>query len=52
MTGAWAVQGRSQIGYPDRVDIELTYVREWSIWKDLGLLLKTVPAVVSMRGAN
>jgi exopolysaccharide biosynthesis polyprenyl glycosylphosphotransferase len=52
MTGAWAVQGRSQIGYPDRVDIELTYVREWSIWKDLGLLLKTVPAVVSMRGAS
>jgi exopolysaccharide production protein ExoY len=52
MTGAWAVQGRSQVGYPDRTHIELAYVREWSLWKDLGLLLKTIPAVLYMRGAG
>jgi exopolysaccharide biosynthesis polyprenyl glycosylphosphotransferase len=52
MTGAWAVEGRSQVGYPDRAHIELSYVREWNLWKDLGLLLKTIPAVLYMRGAN
>ena len=52
ITGAWAVQGRSNVGYPDRVDIELAYIREWSIWTDLGILVKTVPAVLSMRGAH
>jgi lipopolysaccharide/colanic/teichoic acid biosynthesis glycosyltransferase len=52
MTGAWAVQGRSQVGYPGRTHIELAYVREWSLWKDLGLLLKTIPAVLYMRGAG
>jgi exopolysaccharide biosynthesis polyprenyl glycosylphosphotransferase len=52
MTGAWAVGGRSQVGYPDRTHIELAYVREWTLWKDFGLLLKTIPAVLYMRGAS
>jgi exopolysaccharide biosynthesis polyprenyl glycosylphosphotransferase len=51
MTGAWAVQGRSQVGYPDRVDIELAYIREWSLGADLGILLQTIPAVLERRGA-
>jgi lipopolysaccharide/colanic/teichoic acid biosynthesis glycosyltransferase len=51
MTGAWAVQGRSHVGYPDRVDIELAYIREWSLGADLGILLQTIPAVLERRGA-
>jgi exopolysaccharide production protein ExoY len=51
MTGAWAVQGRSHVGYPDRVDIELAYIREWSLAADLAILLQTVPAVLERRGA-
>jgi lipopolysaccharide/colanic/teichoic acid biosynthesis glycosyltransferase len=52
MTGAWAVEGRSRVGYPDRARIELSYVLDWSLGTDLSLLLKTIPAVLYMRGAN
>jgi lipopolysaccharide/colanic/teichoic acid biosynthesis glycosyltransferase len=39
------------VGYPDRVDIELAYIREWSLGADLGILLQTIPAVLERRGA-
>lgn len=51
MTGAWAVNGRSRVGYPDRADLELQYVRRWSLVTDVGILLRTVPAVLRGRGA-
>jgi lipopolysaccharide/colanic/teichoic acid biosynthesis glycosyltransferase len=28
------------------------YIREWTIWKDLGILLRTIPTVLLMRGAH
>ena len=37
---------------PEVVRLETAYIREWTIWKDLGLLLRTIPAVVYMRGAS
>lgn len=52
MTGAWQVNGRSKVGYPHRADIELEYVRKWSIALDLTILVKTVPAVVGRWGAH
>jgi len=52
MTGAWAVNGRSRVGYPDRADIELDYVRNWSLARDLWILLTTIPAVLRLRGAH
>lgn len=52
MTGAWAVAGRSRVGYPDRVHMELTYVRNWSLLKDLQILAMTFPAVLRRRGAH
>jgi exopolysaccharide biosynthesis polyprenyl glycosylphosphotransferase len=52
ITGAWQVEGRSNIGYPDRVHIELQYVRKWSIFEDIRILLMTIPAVLSRRGAH
>lgn len=51
MTGAWQVNGRSHVGYPDRADIELEYVRSWSLARDLSILLKTMPAVLRRQGA-
>jgi lipopolysaccharide/colanic/teichoic acid biosynthesis glycosyltransferase len=51
LTGRWQVQGRSKLGYPDRVGVELAYVHEWSLRTDLAYLVKTVPAVLSRRGA-
>jgi len=52
MTGAWQINGRSQVGYPQRADIELDYVRNWSLGGDIAILLKTVPAVLGRRGAH
>jgi lipopolysaccharide/colanic/teichoic acid biosynthesis glycosyltransferase len=52
ITGVWQVHGRSCIGYPDRVQVELAGIRHSSFWHDLVLLAKTVPAVVTGRGAE
>ncbi len=51
ITGAWQVNGRSTIDYPDRVDIDAEYVRRWSVWLDIKILVKTPIAVLSTRGA-
>lgn len=52
MTGAWAVNGRSDVGYPDRAKMELGYIRNWALSSDLGILVRTVPAVFQSRGAH
>jgi exopolysaccharide production protein ExoY len=51
LTGAWAVQGRSRIGYPMRARIELEYARGWTLRGDLGILVRTVGVVLQRRGA-
>jgi lipopolysaccharide/colanic/teichoic acid biosynthesis glycosyltransferase len=51
LTGAWAVRGRSRIGYPERASIELGYARSWTIRGDLVILVKTVGVVLQRRGA-
>jgi exopolysaccharide production protein ExoY len=52
ITGAWQVSGRSRVGYPDRALIELEYVRNWSLGRDLRIMLRTLPAVLAARGAH
>lgn len=52
MTGAWQVSGRSSLTYPRRADIELEYVQAWTLAKDIRILFRTVPAVLSQRGAH
>lgn len=50
ITGAWAVSGRHGVGYPHRCDIELSYVRHWSLRGDVRILASTFRAVVSPGG--
>jgi lipopolysaccharide/colanic/teichoic acid biosynthesis glycosyltransferase len=52
LTGAWQVGGRGRIGYPERARMELDYVSGRSLMDDLGILLRTVPAVIRRRGAS
>lgn len=52
ITGAWAVRGRSNVGYPDRARVELEYIRGWSVSSDLMILMQTLPAVMLRRGAH
>jgi len=51
LTGLWAVSGRSEISYRERVELEHRYVVEWSLRMDALILLKTIPAVVRGHGA-
>jgi exopolysaccharide production protein ExoY len=51
ITGAWQVNGRSTVDYPDRVHIDTEYVNSWSVWLDVKILVKTPIVVLSTRGA-
>lgn len=51
MTCLWQVEGRSDIDFEAWVDLDLEYIDNWSPWLDLRILLRTVPAVLSGRGA-
>lgn len=52
LTGYWQVLGRNSIPFQEMLEVDYAYVCNWSIWHDLRLLLQTVPAVLSRRGAN
>jgi exopolysaccharide biosynthesis polyprenyl glycosylphosphotransferase len=51
ITGLWQVSGRSDVSYEERVRLDMSYIRNWSIWSDLHILLRTIPAVLKGRGA-
>lgn len=51
MTGAWQVGGRSNVRGRARVLLDVDYVRNWSFRKDLAILARTVPTVLSRKGA-
>lgn len=51
MTGLWQVSGRSDVGYDERVMLDMHYIRNYSIWSDIYLLWLTIPAVLKKRGA-
>ena len=51
MTGLWQVAGRSSLGFDDLVRLDFYYLEHWSIWLDISILLKTIPAVLGARGA-
>ncbi|MFD2616168.1 sugar transferase [Terrilactibacillus laevilacticus] len=51
VTGYWQVSGRSSVGYPERVDIELFYVQNQTFKLDIKILIKTISMVILRRGA-
>lgn len=51
MTGPWQVSGRSNIGFDQWIEMDLDYIDNWSLKLDLIILLRTIPAVLSGRGA-
>ncbi len=50
ITGLWQVSGRSSTTFDEMVRLDLTYVRTWSLWLDIKIILKTWWAVISARG--
>jgi exopolysaccharide biosynthesis polyprenyl glycosylphosphotransferase len=51
MTGLWQISGRSGLSFDDLVRLDFTYLENWSIWLDITIIAKTIPAVVLGRGA-
>ena len=51
ITGLWQVSGRGDLSFDERVRYDEYYVRNWSIWLDLYILLRTVGAVLHGEGA-
>lgn len=51
VTGLWQVNGRHTVSFERRMELDLQYVHNWSLWLDLRILLKTIPVVLTARGA-
>ncbi len=51
LTGLWQVSGRTDTSYQQRVEMDTRYVQDWTLWWDLGIILKTVPAILLRKGA-
>ena len=51
ITGLWQVSGRNRLPFDNRLDLDVRYIRNWSVSLDLYLLARTVPVVLTGHGA-
>ena len=51
ITGLWQVSGRNALSYAKRVELDRYYVYNWSVWLDIYIIIRTVPAVLFGKGA-
>jgi len=51
ITGLWQISGRSDLSYDDRIKLDMQYIRNWTLWLDLYIILATIPAVILGKGA-
>jgi lipopolysaccharide/colanic/teichoic acid biosynthesis glycosyltransferase len=52
ITCLWQVSGRNEVPFEDWVKLDLEYLERWSLSLDMAILMATVPAVLSGRGAS
>jgi exopolysaccharide biosynthesis polyprenyl glycosylphosphotransferase len=52
LTGLWQVLGRASLPFEEMIRLDYLYVTNWSLWTDIRLMLRTVPAVMFRRGVN
>jgi exopolysaccharide biosynthesis polyprenyl glycosylphosphotransferase len=52
LTGLWQVLGRTNIPFDEMLKLDYLYVTNWSLWGDFRLMVKTLPAVLTRKGAN
>jgi exopolysaccharide production protein ExoY len=50
LTGAWQISGRSDVTYDVRIELDRSYISNWSLWLDMKIILKTIPAVIRAKG--
>jgi Undecaprenyl-phosphate galactose phosphotransferase WbaP len=51
ITGLWQVSGRNDTTYEERVALDQHYVYNWSVWLDIYIIIRTIPALISGKGA-
>lgn len=51
LTGIWQVSGRADIGFKQQVELDVLYIESHGFWLDVKLILKTIPAVLTGKGA-
>jgi exopolysaccharide biosynthesis polyprenyl glycosylphosphotransferase len=51
MTGLWQIAGRSDLSFDELVRLDFYYIERWSLWLDITILARTIPAVLGRRGA-
>lgn len=51
ITGLWQVSGRCDVNYPERVQLDVQYVEQWSLWMELKILFKTAFVILHSKGA-
>jgi exopolysaccharide biosynthesis polyprenyl glycosylphosphotransferase len=51
LTGLWQVSGRSMLNFDEMVALDIEYIENYSLWLDIKIILRTIPAVLSARGA-
>jgi exopolysaccharide biosynthesis polyprenyl glycosylphosphotransferase len=52
ITGYWQLSGGNELSYAEMIRLDLAYIRHWSLWLDVQLLLRTVPALIHRHGAS
>ena len=52
LTCTWQVSGRSEVDFDRWMELDLHYIDHWSLWHDLSIVLRTIPAVLCGRGAR
>jgi undecaprenyl-phosphate galactose phosphotransferase len=50
MTGLWQVEARIDEHFDERAELDLRYIDQWSLWMDVRILARTVPAVFMRQG--
>lgn len=52
ITGLWQVSGRSEVDFTSRIELDVWYIRNWNLWMDLVILIKTIKTVLLKNGAK
>ena len=52
ITGLWQVSGRNELTFDERVELDIWYIQNWSLWLDFVIFLKTFQVLLSRKGAS
>jgi exopolysaccharide production protein ExoY len=50
MTGLWQIEARANDQFDERAELDLRYIDQWSLWRDFGILARTLPALFGRPG--